>query len=422
MKTMKMVKSDMRFVMTMLVTAAIASMTTAAEHWNQFRGPHTNGHASSKNLPIKWSETRNIAWKTEIEGKAWSSPIVWGDQIWLSNATADGKKLSAVCVAAESGKIVHDITVFDIAKPMFCIDYNSYASPTPVVEEGRLWVHFGSAGTACVDTKTGKLRWKRQDFPCDHLRAAGSSPITFRDLLYLTFDGADYQYVVALNKETGETVWRKDRTIDYGSDNGDLKKAYSTPLVFEHKGQMQLLSPASVGSTSFDPFTGNELWTVYHAGFNAAARPLYSHGKVFINLQGGLCLLAVRPDGTGDVTKTHIEWDTKKSTPTRPSQLIVDNHLYMVNDKGISSCVDVETGKTTWTERMGSPHTSSPIYAGGRIYFVAEDGKMRVIAANPQKFELLAENQLDVGCMASPAVIDDALLIRTKTHLYRIQK
>jgi len=412
----------MRLVVATLIALAAVSLGPAGEHWNQFRGPNENGHAPADKLPLKWSEKENVTWKTAIDGKAWSSPVVWGDQIWLSNATPDGKQLSAVCVDASSGRIVHNIVVFNIAEPMFCIDYNSYASPTPVVEEGRLWVHFGSAGTACLDTTNGNVLWKRQDLPCDHLRAPGSSPITFRNLLYLTFDGADFQYVAALDKETGETVWKTDRTIDYGTDNGDFKKAYSTPIVFEHAGRLQLLSPASVGSESFDPLTGKLLWTVYHGGFNAAARPLYSHGKVFINLQRGLCLLAVRPDGNGDVTKTHVVWDTKKSTPTRPSQLIIGDHLYMVTDKGVVSCIAVETGKANWTERMGSPHSASPIYADGRIYFVAEDGKMRVIAADPTEFKLLAENQLDVGCMASPAVIGDALLIRTKTHLYRIEE
>ena len=410
----------MRPVLASLLVGLTCTLATAAESWNQFRGPQGTGHAASAKPPITWSETENVAWKTPIDGKAWSSPVVWGNQVWMTNATPDGKRLSAVCVDASSGKIVHDITVFEIAEPMFCIDYNSYASPTPVVEAGRLWVHYGSAGTACLDTATGEVLWSRQDLPCDHLRAAGSSPIVFRELLYLTFDGADYQYVAALNKQTGETVWKTDRTIDYGTDNGDFKKAYSTPTVFEHAGRWQLLSPASVGTESYDPLTGELLWTVYHGGFNAAARPLYSHDKVFINLQRGLCLLAVRPDGVGDVTKTHIVWDTKQSTPTRPSQLIIGDHLYMVSDKGIVSCLDLETGKATWTERMGSPHSASPITADGRIYFVAEDGKMRVIAADPNEFRLFAENQLDDGCMASPAVIENDLLIRTKTHLYRI--
>ncbi|PHS12294.1 MAG: quinonprotein alcohol dehydrogenase [Blastopirellula sp.] len=404
-----------------MLASLLVPLSAHAESWNQFRGPQGNGQVSDVSLPVTWSETENIAWKTEISGKAWSSPVVTGNQIWMTNATEDGKRLSAICVDAKSGKILHDVTVFDVAEPAFCIPYNSYASPTPVVEGNRLWVHFGSAGTACIDTKEAKVLWTRQDLPCDHLRSAGSSPVVFGDLLFLTFDGADYQYVAALNKETGDTVWKKDRMIEYGTDNGDLKKSYSTPTIFQHKGRWQLVSPASVATESYDPFTGELLWTVYHAGFNAAARPLYSHGKVFINLQRGLCLLAVRPDGSGDVTKTHIVWDTKKSTPTRPSQLIIGDHLYMVNDKGIASCVELETGKATWTERMGGPHSGSPICADGRIYFVAEDGKMRVIAADPKEFRLLAENELATGCMASPAVIDDNLLIRTKTHLYRIE-
>ena len=409
-------------ILAALLIGLTCSLVTGAEYWDQFRGSRGNGDAAPASLPITWSETENVAWKTAIDGKAWSSPVVWGDQIWMTNATPDGKRLSAVCVSASSGKIVQDITVFEIAQPMYCIDYNSYASPTPVIEEGRLWVHYGSAGTACLDTADGNILWSRQDFPCDHHRGPGSSPIIFRDLLYLNFDGIDLQYLVALNKNTGETVWKKDRAIDYGTDNGDFKKAYSTPTVLEHDGRWQLVSTASVGTESYNPLTGEVFWTVYHGGFNAAARPLYSHGKVVINLQGGLCLLAVRPDGSGDVTKTHIVWDTKQSTPTRPSQLIVGHHLYMVNDKGIVSCLDLETGKATWTERVGSPHSASPIAADGRIYTVAEDGKMRVIAADPNEFRLLAENQLDDGCMASPAVIGNDLLIRTKTHLYRISR
>ena len=198
-------------------------------------------------------------------------------------------------------------------------------------------------------------------------------------------------------------------------------KAWS-PTVIEHLGRKQLISPAAVATIAYDPLTGDELWTVYHGGFNAAARPLYSHGLVFINTEGGLRLLAVRPDGTGDVTRTHIAWTCEKATPTRPSQLIVKDHLYMVNDAGIVSCLDVKTGKATWTHRMGGPHSASPIHAGGRIYFFDEDGKSRVIEADPEKFQLLSENQLAAGCMASPAVLDNALIVRTKTHLYRIER
>jgi outer membrane protein assembly factor BamB len=403
------------------VLSPLSGPLSGADYWNQFRGARGDGQSTAKSLPLQWSETQHVAWKTAIRGKAWSSPVVWGDQVWMTSATEDGKQLFAICVDARTGKIVHDLTVFEIAKPMFCIPYNSYASPTPIVEEGRVWVHFGSAGTACLDTATGKTLWARQDLPCDHFRGPGSSPIPFRDFLIVNFDGFDFQYVVALDKRTGQTVWKTDRTIDYGSDDGDFKKAYCTPTVFEHHGRLQVVSPAAVGTVAYDPLTGQELWKVYHGGFNAAARPLYSHGLVIISTEGGLRLLAVRPDGTGDVTKTHIAWKCGKATPTRPSQLIVQDHLYMVNDQGIVSCLDIQTGEATWTQRMGGRHSASPIHAAGRIYFFDEDGTSRVIEAQPREFRLLAENPLDAGCMATPAVLGEALIIRTKTHLYRIE-
>lgn len=394
---------------------------SAADYWNQFRGPTEDGHSPSGRLPLNWSETKNVAWKTAIHGKAWSSPVVWKDQVWMTSATPDGKELFAIGVDAKSGEIQHDIKVFEIAKPMFCIPYNSYASPTPVIEERRVWVHFGSAGTACLDTASGDVLWSRQDLPCDHVRGPGSSPIVFRDLLIINFDGGDFQYVVALNKNTGKTVWKTDRTIDYKTNKGDAKKAYCTPRVIEHEGRLQLVSPAAVATVTYDPLSGKELWKVYHGGFNAAARPLYTHGKVIINLEGGKKLLAVDPAGTGDVTNSHIEWTCGKSTPTRPSQLAVGDHIFMVNDKGVASCIKISDGEPVWTERMGGRHSASPIHSNGRIYLFDEDGVNRVIAADPTKYELLAENKLDVGSMASPAVIDDALLIRTKTHLYRIE-
>ena len=410
------------FLLCLVFLALISQPSFGEEFWNEFRGPTADGHSPSDKLPLNWSENKNVTWKTEISGKAWSSPVAWGNQIWVTNATPDGKKLFAVCLDAKSGKIIHNVTVFEIAKPMYCIGYNSYASPTPAVEEGRVWVHYGSAGTACLDTKTGKVLWTRQDLPCNHLRAPGSSPIVFHDLIIVNFDGADHQYVVALNKETGKTEWKTDRTINYGSDNGDRKKAYCTPAIFEHDGRLQMVSPAAVATISYDPRDGKELWKVYHGGFNAAARPLYTHGHVIINLEGGKRLLSVRPDGTGDVTKTHVEWTCGKSTPTRPSQLVVGDHLYMVNDKGVASCLDIETGEPTWTERLEGRHSASPIYADGRLYFFEEDkGTTKIVAADPKEFHLLAENKLDKGCMASPGVIDDALLIRTRTHIYRIE-
>jgi len=400
-----------------------AAVVRAAEPaWNQFRGPAADGHSRSQNLPTSWSETENIRWKTPVPGKAWSSPVVANNLVWLSNATEDGRRLSLVAVDAVTGEKRRDQTVFEVAEPMFCHPFNSYASPTPVTDGDRIWVHYGSAGTACIETASGNVCWQRQDLPCDHHRGPGSSPILFDNLLILTFDGFDRQYVVALDSRTGRTAWKADRSIDYGSDDGDFKKAYCTPTVLDHGGRLQLVSPAAVATIAYAPRTGKELWKVYHGGYNAAARPIYSHGLVIICTAGGDRLLAVRPEGTGDITATNVVWKFGKSAPTRPSQSVVGDHLYMVSDTGIFSCLDITTGEVRWSHRQSGRYSASLVESGGRLYACDEDGGCVVFQANPQRFELLAENRLAAGCMASPAVVDDDLLIRTKTHLYRIGK
>ena len=242
----------------------------------------------------------------------------------------------------------------------------------------------------------------------------------FANKIFLNFDGYDQQYVVALDAKTGKTIWRTDRSIQYGSDDGDFKKAYCTPTVITHNNQTQLVSPAAVATVAYDPKDGTELWTVYHGGFNAAARPLYSHGLVILCTAQGDRLLAVRPDGTGDITDENVVWKFGKSAPTRPSQSVVDDQLYMVSDTGIFSCLDIETGEIWWSERQSGRHSASLIESGGRLYACDEDGTCVVFKANPQRFELLSENKLDDGCMASPCVLDDDLLIRTKSYLYCI--
>src|SRR6185437_6164998 len=240
---------------------------------------------------------------------------------------------------------LHDIKVFDVEAPSeLWRKFNSFASPTPAIEEGRIYVHFGTYGTACLDTANGKTLWERRDLHCDHFRGAASSPILYGDLLFLTFDGADAQYVVALNKKSGETMWRKDRAIDYKTTNGDAKKAFGTPSVRVVDGKPQLISPATMATLAFDPKTGAELWKVYHGGMNVTAPPLAGQDKLFLCTgDGGLRLLAVRPDGRGDVTKTHIEWKVsagKANVPSRSSPILVDDRLYMVSEGGIVSCLE----------------------------------------------------------------------------------
>jgi len=398
----------------------LAAAPGQAADWNQFRGPHANGRADSPALPQSWTETENIRWKTAIPGKAWASPVAADGRIWLANATEDGARLSAVCVAAETGRILHDLTLFEIAEPAFCHPYNSHASPTPVLVGGKLFVHFGSAGTACLDAATAEILWRRQDLPCDHHRGPGSSPIPWHDRLFVNFDGFDRQYVVALDQATGKTLWKVDRDIDYGSDNGDMKKAYSTPVVIEHEGRPALVSPAAVATVAYDPATGAELWKVYHGGYNAAARPVYAGGLVIVTTAGGDNVVAIRPGGSGDVTKTHVAWKFKKSAPTRASQAVVGDYLYLVSDTGVFSCVEVATGTIAWQERRTGRHSAAPIESGGLLWWCDEDGTTVVTAATPAGFEQRAENKLDGGCMASPAVIGADLVVRTKTHLYRI--
>ncbi|MDA0833185.1 MAG: PQQ-binding-like beta-propeller repeat protein [Planctomycetota bacterium] len=409
-----------------IVTASFAialstacAMACAGDRWPEFRGPTADGHTDITGLPVEFSETKNVLWKTPIHDRGLSSPVIWDNQIWLTTATEDGKKLFAMCVDLPSGKILHDITVFEIDEPAYSHPYNSYASATPALAEGKLFVHYGSAGTACLDTATGKTVWSRTDLPCNHFRGHGSSPALYKNLLIIHFDGYDFQYVVALDQVTGETVWKKDRDIDYGTDNGDFKKSYGTPTLIEVDGEMQLISVATTAMIAYDPETGEELYHVKHGGFNTAARPVFGRGKIFINMEAGKRLLAIEPGGAGDLTETNIVWNYEKSTPTRPSQIVYDKWLFMVSDIGVATCLDADSGEMIWTERIGGPHCASPIVSEGRLYFFDETGKSTVIEAGP-KFKLLAENQLAEGVFGSPAVAEQSLIVRGLTHLYRI--
>jgi outer membrane protein assembly factor BamB len=411
----------MRIAPALVVFLLTLSTTVNAGNWPAFRGPNGNGVAESKAGPTQWSETSNIRWKTAIHGKGWSSPVIWDNQIWMTTATEDGKELFAVCVDRETGKVVHDLKVFTVERPAFCHAFNSYASPTPVVEAGQVYVHFGSAGTACLDTATGKVLWERRDLPCDHFRGAGSSPIVHGDLLFLTFDGFDLQYVTALDKRTGRTVWKQDRTIQYSTSDGDYKKAFATPAILKVNGQEHLICPSAEATIAYDPRTGGEIWRVIHGGMNAASRPVFARGMVYLTSGHTMHLLAVRLGENGDLTPKAIEWKAIRGIPTRSSLLPVGDLLFMVNDNGIASCLDARTGKSHWQQRLGGAFSASPVHAGGHVYYADEQGKTHVVRA-AATFEEVAVNPLEAGCMASPAIVDGVLFLRTKTYLYRMEK
>jgi outer membrane protein assembly factor BamB len=417
------VSSFVRPKLLLITLLAACANVVAAEQWPQFRGPEGNGHSSAKGLPTHWSPTLNITWRTPVRGRGWSSPVVWDDQIWVTTAPADGKEAFAICLDAATGEVVRDIKVFDVPEPQSLgVDRNSYASPTPVIEDGRVYVHFGAHGTACLDPKTGEKLWSRQDIECNHHRGPASSPIVWEDLLILTFDGFDFQFVTALDKKTGKDVWRTDRKLNYGTDNGDAMKAYSTPQIVDVDGKPQLISPAAAWTAAYDPRTGKEIWKLKTGGMNASCRPVVNGDRAYIVApDGGIQLFAMKLTGAeGDITASHLEWKMTKGSLKYSSPVLVDDLLYMASE-GVVSCIDSKTAKPLWQERLGGTYMSSPLYGDGKVYFFSEDGKTFVVAPG-RKFNLLATNELPGGFMASAAVAGKALILRTKDAVWRVEE
>ena len=398
--------------------------------WAQFRGPTGQGISDVRGLPLIWGEETNVTWKTAVPGRAWSSPVILGGEIWMTTANPKGTELSVICVAAATGEALHNQKIFDVEAPQFAHAFNTYASPTPVIEPGRLYVSWGSPGVACLDTKTAKVIWERRDFVCNHFRGAGSSVTIFKNLLLHHFDGSDFQYVVALDKATGKTVWRTERSVDFKDlwpdgkidADGDWRKSFSTPRVFEIDGEPLLFSQGSKAYYGYNPYTGKELWRAEsHQTHTTATTPIYGQGLIFCSTGNGKGeVWAIRPGGKGVVDDSQIAWKVTRNVPGRPSLLLHDDLLFMVDDGGIASCLEAKTGKEVWRERIGGNHSSAPLYAEGRVYFFNEEGQATVVEAG-REFKVLAKNKLGDGFMASAAVDGKALFLRSKTHLYRVE-
>ncbi len=418
-----------------IVALAIGLATTCwamaeDKNWTHFRGSSGLGLSGAQGLPTTWSETRNVTWKTPIHGRAWSSPVVQDGRVWLTTATEDGRALSVVSVDATSGKVVLDKLLFEVEKPQFAHKFNTYASPTPASESGRIYVTFGSPGTACLDASTGAVLWERRDFVCNHFRGAGSSPIIHGELLIMNFDGSDFQFVVALDKKTGKTVWRTDRSIDHKDldaegkpqAEGDFRKAFATPLVAMFGGKPLLISQGAKAAYGYDPGTGAERWRVEErTSHSGGTRPVVSDDLIYFPSgwsQGQI--LAVKPGGSGDVTETHVVWRSKRNVPKLPSLLFAKDLLFMIDDGGVAGCLDPKTGAEIWRERVGGNYSASPLFADGKIYVFSQEGKTTIFEAS-RAFRPLATNELSDGFMASPAVAGKALILRTKSALYRIE-
>ncbi len=429
-------------ILVLLVSATVAGR---AEDWPQFRGPGGQGQAVGSAWPLRWSEQENIAWKVPISGRGWSSPVVSDQQIWLTTAletaatvevtkrtlerkgkdvpspqVASHLTLKAICVDRASGRVLHDVTLFEIDEPEVISSSNSFASPTPVVDRGRVFCEFGALGTACVDAATGTVIWSRR-LVVDHQVGAGSSPVVYGNLLILVRDGIDQQYVTALDQASGKTVWRTDRP-PLAPTLPTLRKAFSTPLVFQHAGRDQMVVTGARWIVSYELATGEELWRVDTGGtFSNVSRPVYGGALVFAATSyGGSVLRAIRPDGQGDVTATHVAWQQARLVPKQSSPLLVGEELYLVADTGVASCLDASSGASHWSQRLPGTVLASPVATDRRIYFFGEAGTTTVVRPGKQ-FEQLAENHLDGRVLASPALVDQAIILRTATHLYKIR-
>ncbi len=405
-----------------LLCVVCVSETQAAD-WPQFRGPGGQGHSDATNLPLTWSETENIKWKVPVAGLGWSSPAIKGDQIWITSAVDDGKTLHAIALDRATGKSLHDVTIFELAEPGPVHAKNSHASPTPLIEGDRVYVHYGAHGTACLKTD-GTIVWKTQDLKHDHRHGPGGSPVIFEDLLILNCDGSDIQFVVALDKNTGEIRWKKKREHigeDRLTGKSNVPMSYTTPLLTEINGTIQLLSSGADSIVSYNPRNGEEYWWFRYDGYSNVPRPVVGKGLVFISSGYDRPeFYAVKVDGTGDVTESHLGWNMKKAAPLNPSPLLVGDELYLVDDDGIATCLDAVTGTQHWQKRIGGNFSASPTLADGKIYLLDEEGKTTVIAPG-KKYEVLATNTLEGRTLATPAMVDHSVFLRTDTHLYRIE-
>ncbi|MGB7348178.1 MAG: PQQ-binding-like beta-propeller repeat protein [Pirellulaceae bacterium] len=437
-----------RLALLLAATFSFVSISFA-DSWPQFRGPNGDGKIEGQNIPIKFSESENVTWKTPLPGKAWSSPVVADGVIWVTTAievfptdeekiaimtkqgiepkkfkqlqVAKKIELKLIALDLESGSVKQTIDLTTVDEPDSIHALNSYASPTPVIDGENIYCHFGTYGTYCLSRNDGSIKWQRQ-LPLAHSVGPGSSPFVYGDSLVLIQDGTDAQYVISLDKATGETNWKTSRP-EMDAPDGDQKKAYSTPIAITDKqGREQLICMASQWMVSYDPQTGNEIWKVHHGkGFSVVPRPVYEDGVVYFSTGFGKPQLwAVAVDGSGNVTDTHVRWEVSKSIPAKPSPLLHDGLIYVIEDSGVASCFDAESGDEVWKKRIGGKFSASPLMAGGYIYLGSHEGTVTVLRPGKEG-TVVAENQLDGQIMASPAVVDNALILRTADAIYRIE-
>lgn len=424
-----------------LIVTYILSMTANAD-WKQWRGPTGQGHSKAE-LPNQWSETKNITWRTSLPGRGWSSPVIAGNQIWVTAAHEElaseeeraerlksntGSqpvdvlsmlRLHALCIDTDSGKLIHDIEILRKKDPQWSHKLNSYASPTPVIDNGKLFCHFGAYGTACVDTRSATVLWRNQELFVHHENGPGSSPVIWKDKLIFHMDGSDDQYIVALNTSNGKVAWKTQRSGKM-HQNPQIRKCYGTPLILETSRGSTLISPAADWLYGYSPESGVELWKLNYGftGFSIVPRPVAGDGLLYMSTSFNRPqLLAVRYHES----QPEIVWSYKRSVPSQPSPILVGSEIYFISDSGgMVSCLDAKSGTPHWQERIGGNFSASPLHANGKIYFHSREGVTTVLKAGTT-FEILSENKLDGSLMASAAVDGEALILRTDKAIYKIE-
>ena len=398
------------------------------ENWTHFRGNNLDGIAEPANIPVKFDVITNLKWKTDIPGRGWSSPVIYDNQIWMTTASTDGKELFAVCLDFESGNLLYNILLFTPDSIIRKHSINSYATPSPCIEKDFVYAHFGSLGTACINTSSGKIVWSRADLKCDHLQGPGSSPILYKDFLILHYDGTDVRFLVALNKSTGEIVWKAERPEEaYTHIPNASRKAYITPLLINVDGRDMLISNGAGICSAYDPLTGEEIWRVVRGDGGTIAMPFYEKGHVFF-YTGMMAkedgkkfteLLAVNPKGRGDITSTHILWRKEAEILQLLTPVIKDDLIYTIDSNNILMCIDAITTDVIWSMKLRDKFNSSPVFTNGNIYFSSISGEVLVIKEG-RELNILARNQMDGEIWATPAILRNSLLLRTDSHLYRI--
>jgi outer membrane protein assembly factor BamB len=416
-----------------------------ASDWSRFRGPDGTGLAERADLPVRFSLSQGVKWRTPIDGKGWSSPVVGNGRVWLTTAvteepTEEQKKqrlanvqpgdtkevagvvhLYAVCIDAESGAVLHNLLLATVTEPQPINPLNTYASPTPVLDDQRVYCHFGTYGTWCLDTQSGDVLW-HETIQLDHSVGPGCSPIVVDNKLILVCDGIDQQFVIALDKQTGKTAWKTDRPA-MRAGNVEMKKAYSTPILIDVNGQKQIVAPGAQWIVAYEPSTGQEIWRADHGdGFSLSPSPIYSNGLVIFST-GYMRpeLVAVRVDGQGDVTASHIAWRASRGAPAKPSPVVVGDSVFMIADNGVLTQLNCLDGKEIHRERLNGNFSASLLATSDKIYALSHEGIVTVLSADSE-MKKIAENQLEGSLMASPAVIGNDLLIRTEQALVRIGK